>query len=100
MKVYVTKYALTRGIEVVEVQEGSAGSKILVGDKYVYTMGRYPQQFIMDKNAFLTYEEAAVAARAMRDKKEVSIRKQLAKVRGLVFPTNMPMALRSPAKED
>lgn len=81
MKVYTTKYALTTGIELVEVKPGSDDSK------YVYTTGPYSQQFVMGKTAFLTYEEAATAACAMRDKKVASIQKQLAKVSGLLFPT-------------
>lgn len=86
MRVYVTKYALTAGIEVKEVKSGLTGSQILVGDKYVYTTDRHSQQFVMGRNAFLTYPEAAIAACEMRDKKALSLKRQLAKVSGLFFP--------------
>jgi len=93
MKVYTTKYALTAGIEVKEVEPGSAGSQILVGDKYVYTKGNYLQQFVMGRNAFLTYPEAAKAAREMRDKKQASLTRQLLKVSSLIFETKNPFGL-------
>ncbi len=94
MIVYVTKYALTQGIEVMEV--GSPGDD----DGYVYTHQSYHQQFLMGRNAFHTYGEAVIAAREMRDKKTASLMKQLAKVGGLSFPTKMPDALLIQATED
>lgn len=91
MKVYTTKYALTAGIKVHEVEYGSGGA----GEGYVYTkMGLDYQQFVMGRTAFLTYTEAVTAARAMRDKKVVSLAKQLAKVDGLVFSTTEPDNLK------
>ena len=87
MSVYITKYALTTGIEVHDVQYGSGGKK------YVYTKDAYHQQFVMGKTAFHTYLEAAVAAREMRDKKRDSLNRQLAKVSGLLFPMKMPARL-------
>lgn len=95
MKVYTTRYALTTGIEVHEVRPSNEDNS-----KYVYTLDRYVQQFILGKDAFLTYEDAAVAAREMRDKRVASLMKQLTKVRSLLFPTKMPERLRTPAKED
>lgn len=89
MKVFTTKYALTTGIEVHEVDQ------FLAGDKYVYTTDRYPQQFVMDGNAFRTYEEAAVAACKMRHSKEISLRRQLNRVSDLIFPTTMPDNLKN-----
>lgn len=85
MRVYTTKYALTAGIEIHEVEPGSTDPK------YVYLEGRFlAQQFVMDKNAFLTYEEAAIAACEMRDRKIKSVKKQLARLTSLLFPTAMP----------
>jgi len=90
MRVFVTKYALTAGIEVKEVEYGSGG------ENYVYTQfGLGLQQFVMGKTAFLTYPEAAAAAREMRDRKVTSIKKQLARVSGLIFPMRMPDDFRT-----
>lgn len=89
MKVYVTKYALTTGIEVVEVKPPEENEE----PQYVYTKG-FVQQFIMGKTAFLTYKEAAIAAREMRDKKRASLKKQLTRLNELIFPTNMPENLK------
>jgi hypothetical protein len=88
VRVYTTKYALTAGIEVHEVKCPDDD------EKYVYTADRYPQQFVMGKTAFLTYEEAAVAAREMRNKKIDSVRKQLNRLSGLLFPTKEPENLK------
>lgn len=91
MKVYTTKYALTTGIDVKEVESGGNDRK------YVYTKGNPAygfQQFVMGKTAFLTYTEAATAAREMRDKKVASLKKQLAKVSGLIFSTQEPENLK------
>lgn len=88
MKVYITKYALTAGIEVAEVGE-------VDDDGYVYTkMGLGFQLFIMGKTAFLTYEEAAIAARLMRRRKVASLRKQADKVFRLPFPLKKPENLK------
>lgn len=85
MKVYTTKYALTAGIETVEAKYG------IDGEKYVYAgAGPSFQAFIMGKTAFLTYEEAAVAARVMRTRKIASVEKQLNRLTGLLFPTKEP----------
>ena len=93
MQVYVTKYALTAGIYVEEVE-------VPLSDHghYVYTTGQCRQQFRMGRDAFLTYEEAARAARVMRDKKALSLRKQLRKMRGLLFPTKTPAVEKEPGE--
>lgn len=88
MKVYTTKYALTAGIGIETVEYGSDD------EKYVYTKDKYWRQFVMGQNAFLTYKEAAVAAREMRSRKVISLQKQLAKVSGMTFPTKMPDNLK------
>lgn len=88
MKVYTTKYALTTGIGIEEVKDAD-------DDGYVYTkMGLGFQQFKLGRDAFHTYEEAAMAARAMRDKKRGSLLKQLDKLNALIFPTEMPENLK------
>ena len=91
MRVFVTKYALTAGIEVQEVEYDPGTDD----RKYVYTTERYRQQFVMGRDAFPTYKEATVAARAMRDKKELSLKKQLKKISGLIFNARMPDNLRT-----
>lgn len=88
MRVFVTKYALVAGIEVWELNRPSPDSP------FVHTEGRYIQGFTIGKNAFLTYAEAAVGARKMRDKKVASLNKQLSKISGLIFPEKMPDELK------
>ncbi len=63
--------------------------------KYVYTkMGLGFQQFVMGRTAFHTYEEAAMAAREMRDKKAASLKKQFNRMSGKIFPTKEPKNLQ------
>lgn len=80
MKVFVTKYAMTKGI-----QEASVTGKTDVVGTYVYS-GGYSQQYRMGYTAFLTREEASMAAEAMRQRKVASLKKSIAKLEKLSFP--------------
>lgn len=90
MKVYVTKYALTKGIEVKDVSPADDSGYVCERQDYDYRRGQYYPSFVLGKTAFHTYEEAVLAAREMRDKKKVSLKKQLDKVNNLLFPSKMP----------
>lgn len=76
---YVTKYALTTGIEKVKVISTSACGGYVKTDEY-------PWSFLkVGKDVFATKEEAITAATAMRDRKLASMRKQIAKLEKLSF---------------
>ena len=83
MKIYTTKYALTAGIQIKEVAVGLSQNS--GGSRYVYTKEMYSQQFVMGKTAFETRPEAVAAAEAMRDRKILSVEKQLAKLKKMSF---------------
>lgn len=90
MKVYTTKNALTTGIEVKEVIQGWEGATyVRVPDR-----GFSSEWYLMGRDAFLTYSKAAIAARAMRDKRQAFLKRQLVKVSGLLFPTARPLNLK------
>lgn len=78
-RVYITKYALTKGILVLEVRRDFNGT--WDAGHYCYT--RRNQQFKLGSNAFFTEDEALVAAEEMRQKKLVSLTKQVEKIRNL-----------------
>lgn len=79
MKVFVTKYALSSGIQQVEVRPRSGG------EMYVYSADRFSQQFVMGKNAFETFPEAVARAEADRKRKIASLRAQISKLEELTF---------------
>jgi hypothetical protein len=79
--VWCTKYALTKGIFSAEVRAGPNGWE----ERYVYTKPPYSAQFIMDRTAWYTEEEAKVAARKMRDNKVASLRKMIKKLQEMEF---------------
>lgn len=82
MKVFVTKYALTKGIYQEEVREGQPSG----GWRYLYTLDtRYPQQFVLGRDAFEDLETAKAQVGHMRTKKIASLKKQLAKVEKMVI---------------
>lgn len=82
MKVFVTKYALTKGLfeETVEVGPGDA--------KYVYSIGRWRAQYILGVTAFRTREQAIENARGMARRKVQSLHKQITKLERLVKTPN------------
>ncbi len=81
MKVYVTKYALTKGIQRYGRATWKVESMIRVDIKDQF-FGRY-----FDKPDWhTTYAEAVARAEQMRVDKLNSLRKQLAKLEALTFP--------------
>lgn len=77
MKVFVTKYALTRGIFEEEVREHG---------EYVYGgVGSYQTQYRLGETCFYSRGVAAEAAERMRDRKVVSLRKQIVRLEKLRF---------------
>lgn len=86
-KVYLTKYALTRGIIVVEVEvEVDKNSALL--QKYIYVKSLSTgllTRFILGQDCFLTLAEAEEKAEEMRTKKINSLNHQLKKLQKLKF---------------
>ena len=81
MKAWITKYALTSGIQEIEAEGSESGNMIReVGQSaYGYYHGR-------GKEWHLSYAEAAVRAEEMRLAKIKSVKKQLAKLEAMSFP--------------
>lgn len=76
---YVTKYALTKGIEKCEA------SAIPSSDRYLRAKG-YSCTFLKKgKDVFETPEEAVAYAMSARDRKIASLRKQIAKLEKMTF---------------
>lgn len=82
MKVWITKYALTKGI-----REQNTDEDYREGDKRIRTVerGRWSYRLDVGDEVFLTREAAVVAANAARIRKLASLRKQLAKFEKLRF---------------
>jgi len=81
VKGYSTKYALTIGIEVVEARPSPG---LGADPKYVYT-NRLRTQLIVGRNFFECKPDAHDAAIAMAKRKMESLRKQVAKIEGLIL---------------
>lgn len=80
MTVWVIKYALTHGIESIQVDRD--------GDsKYVFERSRgfASNIYTLGKDVFETEEEAKAAARLLRDKKIASLKRQIKKLEALEF---------------
>lgn len=79
MKVYITKYALTKGI--IETEDAeicySISENMIRSKKYGCFHGNEWQ---------LTKEEAILRAESMKEKKIQSLESQLEKLKGLKFP--------------
>lgn len=79
MKVYITKYALTKGI--VEINDW----RFLESDKsYIYAKESY-SAYKVGTDAFFDREEAVKNAYKKRDKKIESLKKQIDKLNTLKF---------------
>ncbi len=77
---------ITNGIEVREGEYFQYHSDEPQKHVYSYTeLGS--ERFVMGETAFLTYEDAVIAARAMRDNKIESLEKQIDRISYLIFPT-------------
>lgn len=76
MKAWITKYALTAGIQVVDAQVSSGApgmvSYLLEGDRF--------KRFAHGKEWWHTEEDAISRAEAMRQAKIASLNKQIAKL--------------------
>lgn len=83
MKVFVTKYALTRGIREGDGEVGRGG--------YVYVKfpgdGLYATgcQCVLDRDAFTTADAAELAAKNMAAARVLSLRKQIEKLEKLAY---------------
>lgn len=79
--VWITKYALTKGIISAKVKKHSS-SKF----EYLYLENDSPNIiYDLGKNAFLTEDDAKVKARVMRDEKVESLKKQIKKLVSMEF---------------
>lgn len=76
-KVYVSKYALSTGITVLD-------GEIRKGEHYEYVHERY-QYLVVGRDCFLSEDEAIKDAEKKRLAKIKSLKKSLAKVEGLSF---------------
>ena len=89
MTIYVTKYALTKGIFIHQAHLGTAGDGWVEG-AYVYTSGHWALQCRLGHDAFLTEDEALAAAEKMRARKLASLAKQISKIRDLQIKVRKP----------
>ncbi len=76
-KVWISKFALTKGVYEIEVESTSI-------DAIVKTTDRYPSYFL-ERQYHLTREEAVEQARKMQDAKLKSLEKQMNKISKLNF---------------
>lgn len=79
MKVYITKYALSKGIQEYEVSDIKPGTEHIVIHKAMYNQHFFKPDWHTNK------EEALLQAELMRLKKISSLSKQIVKLRGLKF---------------
>ena len=78
MKIFVTKYALTKGIEVVEAEACGDGTMKARGSWATYFHGE-------GKDWHKTHEASITRAKEMRKKKIGSLKKSLAKIKNINF---------------
>ena len=76
-EVFVTKYALTTGI--------TCNLVTMYGPNMVCEEGRKSLMSYHGKDWHTTFEDAVARANEMREKKIKSLKKQIAKLEGLVF---------------
>lgn len=81
VKVYITKYALTKGIE---EEEHCIKKSNTLNEYYVSILNGY-KLYIIGIDAFLTLEEAQSKAEQMRLKKIASLKKQIDKLEKIKF---------------
>lgn len=79
-KVFITKYALTKGIIEKEAEINSYRD----GSKYAYVRGEF-NGYNMTRDAFFDYNNAIQNAEEMRQKKIASLKKQITKLEKLSF---------------
>ena len=78
VRAYVTKYALTSGIQELDLEPSDGG--------YAYDTGRYRTQYCRGE-WHLAKSDAMAAAEAMRMRKIASLQRQVAKLEAMKFPT-------------
>lgn len=77
MKIFITKYVFTTGIQLIEVDPGDCrGSLVMKGYKYYHTEG---------KDWHRTFESALKRANSMKISRIRSLEKSLQKIRELEF---------------
>ena len=86
MKVYVTKYALTKGIFSVEAKFCSDADRTMVE---VLTKANEYTYYLHGNSFHLTLEDAVNRAEEMRLKKIASLKKQLARLEAMDFSENL-----------
>ena len=79
MKGYSTKYALTQGIQTVEVED----QKPDVKSKYVFIKDQYDVELEYGINFFESADAAEIAAKQMAKRRVINLNKQLDKVKPL-----------------
>lgn len=85
MKVWITKYALTRGIEEITSEDVSRMFIKKNGDLVMYgESGMFPVSYSSD-NYFLDKESAVKKAEEMRQKKIESLKNQIKKLEEMRF---------------
>lgn len=82
MKVWITKYALTRGVFEAEVEERESGMVKLVGPRPI---GHGICFHAENRDWHRTFESALKRCEVMRAAKLKSLEKQVAKIRALDF---------------
>ena len=78
MKVFITKYALTKGVETAEAESTHISSMIRVRAKY-------GDDYYHSKDWHLLLKEAIARAEIMRASKLASLEKSAAKIRAMDF---------------
>lgn len=79
-KIFITKYALTKGIIEKEAEINSYRDR----SKYAYVRGEF-NGYNMTKDAFFSYDNAIRNAEEMRQKRIKSLEKQIEKLKKLKF---------------
>jgi len=79
MIVYITKYALTQGIQEYDISDMQKGSNHVVIHEAMYNQHFFKPEWHTDKNDALQHAEL------MRVKKIASLERQIFKLRGLKF---------------
>lgn len=85
MKVWITKYALTKGIEEINSNNVTIMDVEDNGDLYIVrTKGSLPE--VYNKKDYVLNKESAIAkAEELRQKKIASLKKQIEKLEGMKF---------------
>lgn len=88
MKAYVTKYALTKGVFSVEVEDKDMSERMITFKR----SHQHCQEHMHGNNWHTSVESAFTHAEAMRVKKIASLRNQIKKLEKLEFNNLVPAA--------